>query len=81
MVSLEVAVKATASGTIRIWVNGEPREIGPGSSIEDVLADLGLEADRVAVERNREIARRDVWGDVSLVPDDRLEIVHFVGGG
>jgi len=40
-----------------------------------------MKSDRVAVELNREIVPRDRWGDTSLKEGDRLEIVHFVGGG
>lgn len=42
---------------------------------------LGMKPDRVAIELNREIAPRDRWSEVALKDGDRLEIVHFVGGG
>lgn len=64
-----------------LTVNGEPRRIAPGSSIADLVASLGLDPKKVAVERNAEIAPRSTLADVALADGDVLEIVHFVGGG
>ncbi len=64
-----------------LTVNGEPRRIAPGSSIADLVAQLGLDPKKVAVERNAEIAPRSTLADVILADGDVLEIVHFVGGG
>ncbi|WP_159980004.1 MULTISPECIES: sulfur carrier protein ThiS [unclassified Novosphingobium] len=64
-----------------LTVNGEPRRIAPGSSIADLVASLGLDPGKVAVERNAEIAPRSTLADVILTDGDVLEIVHFVGGG
>jgi len=66
---------------ITIHVNGEPREVPSNLTLAAVLDWLRLPADRVAVERNREIAARSTWGDTLIQPGDRLEVVHFVGGG
>jgi thiamine biosynthesis protein ThiS len=66
---------------ISLTVNGEPRRIAPGSSIADLVADIGLDPKKVAVEHNGEIAPRSTLGDVRLSDGDVLEIVHFVGGG
>ena len=66
---------------IDIRLNGERRQIAEGATIADLLAQLGLAGDRVAVERNRQIASRDSWASQALAPGDVLEIVHFVGGG
>lgn len=66
---------------IDLWINGERRQIASGATLAGVVEELGLEADRVAVEYNREIARRSNWSSIVLAPEDRLEIVHFVGGG
>jgi thiamine biosynthesis protein ThiS len=66
---------------ISLTVNGEPRRIAPGSSIADLVADIGLDPKKVAVEHNGEIAPRSTLGDVLLSDGDVLEIVHFVGGG
>ncbi|EJL20951.1 sulfur carrier protein ThiS [Novosphingobium sp. AP12] len=64
-----------------LTVNGEPRRIAPGSSIADLVASLGLDPKKVAVERNAEIAPRSTLAEVILADGDVLEIVHFVGGG
>jgi len=66
---------------ISLTVNGEPRRIAPGSSIVDLVADIGLDPTKVAVEHNGEIAPRSTLADVQLSDGDVLEIVHFVGGG
>ena len=64
-----------------IYVNGVPREVPEGLTLIALLAWLDLPADRVAVERNREIAPRSAWAETLIQPGDRLEVVHFVGGG
>lgn len=64
-----------------LTVNGEPRRIAPGSTIADLVAQIGLDPKKVAVERNAEIAPRSTLADVLLADGDVLEIVHFVGGG
>ncbi|MBW7945812.1 MAG: sulfur carrier protein ThiS [Sphingomonadaceae bacterium] len=67
--------------TISITVNGEPRRIAPGASIAALVAELDLDPTRVAVERNLEIVPKSAYAEVALADGDRLEIVHFVGGG
>ena len=67
--------------TLNITVNGDPRAVAPGTNIAGLLADLGLDAVKVAVERNLEIAPRSGFATQLLADGDRLEIVHFVGGG
>jgi thiamine biosynthesis protein ThiS len=52
-----------------------------GLTVQGLLVELGLATDRVAVEHNREVVRRALWGETALAEGDRLEIVHFVGGG
>ena len=49
--------------------------------VSNILTELGLKADRVAVELNRELVPRDRWPQTQLSEGDKLEIVHFVGGG
>lgn len=66
---------------ITIQLNGEPREVPDGLSVASLLEWLKFPADRVAVERNREIVPRSRWGETPLAAGDRLEVVHFVGGG
>jgi thiamine biosynthesis protein ThiS len=67
--------------TIRIMINGEPREVAAALSVEDLLRGLDLHPKLVVVERNREILRRDAYAEVSIEAGDELELVHFVGGG
>jgi thiamine biosynthesis protein ThiS len=66
---------------MRLTVNGEMREAPDGATLASLLASLGIDGRRVAVERNREIAPKSLWGEILLVEGDRLEIVQFVGGG
>lgn len=65
---------------ISIVLNGEQRQVRSGS-IADLVASIGLDPKKVAVERNREIVPRSTLADVALTEGDQLEIVHFVGGG
>lgn len=65
---------------ISVTLNGEPRRVPPGS-IAALVEALGLPLAKVAVERNLEIVPRSTLGTVELAEGDRLEIVHFVGGG
>ena len=66
---------------IAIYLNGEPQEVAEGLTVAGLLEKLHFPADRVAVERNREIVARQRWGETVLEAGDRLEVVHFVGGG
>jgi sulfur carrier protein len=67
--------------TMKLIINGEEREFSSLSSLSDLLAQLGMKPDRVAVELNRELISRAQWGSTPLSDGDKLEIVHFVGGG
>ena len=64
-----------------IVVNGEPRELNQVMSVTGLLAELGLDARKVAVERNAAIVPRSAYDATMLMPGDSLEIVHFIGGG
>ena len=64
-----------------VAINGEVREVPAGLTVAGLLAHLGINADRVAIERNLEILPRARWPETAVEPDDRLEMVHFVGGG
>jgi sulfur carrier protein len=66
---------------IEIVVNGEPRQIPEGSTIQNLLTLLEIPADRVAVELDRAIVGKGMWESTQLNAGARLEIVHFVGGG
>ena len=62
-------------------INGESRTFDNISTLADLIDALDLKGDRVAVELNRNIVSRTEWAMTSLKDGDRLEIVHFVGGG
>jgi len=64
-----------------LQINGEARQFDSPLTLSGLLQQLGMKADRVAVELNRQIAPRDQWPRTSLNDGDQLEIVHFVGGG
>jgi thiamine biosynthesis protein ThiS len=66
---------------IKIQLNGEVREVPEGLTVTTLLERLKLSADRVAVERNLEIVGRGLWSETPIEAGDRLEVVHFVGGG
>jgi thiamine biosynthesis protein ThiS len=66
---------------MKLQINGEQRELASGLTLAALLEQLGMKPDRVAVELNREIVRREVWAQTHLQDGDRLEIVQFVGGG
>ncbi len=67
--------------SMRLQINGDEKEFADGLSLADLIAQLGMKADRVAVELNREIVSRAQWEETALHDGDKLEIVHFVGGG
>jgi sulfur carrier protein len=69
---------------LTVQLNGQARTLegmGDPSPLDAVIVALDLKSDRVAVELNGEIARRSTWPETSVQSGDRLEIVHFVGGG
>jgi thiamine biosynthesis protein ThiS len=66
---------------LRLTVNGEPMVLGRGMTLAGLIAELGLDTRKVAVERNLEIVPRSTYGEVVLDEADALEIVHFIGGG
>jgi sulfur carrier protein len=62
-------------------VNGESTELTEGISLADLITQLDLPSPRIAVEHNRTVVRRSQWDSTVLAEGDRIEIVHFVGGG
>jgi thiamine biosynthesis protein ThiS len=67
--------------SVKLQINGEPKTYEGPPTLAALISQMGLKADRVAVELNLEIVPRDHWAQISLSDGDRLEIVHFVGGG
>lgn len=66
---------------MKLTINGEERQFNNASTLTDLIAELGMKPGRVAVELNRELVSRDRWTETRLTDGDKLEIVHFVGGG
>nr|WP_320048613.1 sulfur carrier protein ThiS [uncultured Desulfuromonas sp.] len=64
-----------------IIVNNQTRTINSGSTLAELIADMGLDAARIAVEYNRDILTREQLPEISLNEGDVIEIVNFVGGG
>ncbi len=66
---------------MRITINGESRELAAGLSVTALLTHLGIDNRKVAVERNLEIVPKSAFAATEIQDGDRLEIVHFIGGG
>ncbi|MBV9928721.1 MAG: sulfur carrier protein ThiS [Acidobacteria bacterium] len=66
---------------MRVELNGEPKELAEGTTLSTLIQQLSLAPERVAVELNRDVVRRTDWPATRLSEGDRVEIVHFVGGG
>ena len=70
--------------SLSVILNGQPRSfdsLPQSASLEQLIGELGLKGDRVAVEVTGEIVPRARWAQTALTEGDRLEVVHFVGGG
>jgi thiazole synthase/sulfur carrier protein len=66
---------------MNLTVNGENRAFDSVADVAGLVAALGLDARKVAVERNLEIVPRSAYARTALAEGDRIEIVHFIGGG
>ena len=66
---------------MRVTINGEEREVADELTVITLLGALALPAERVAIERNRDILPRARWAATAVEPGDRYEIVQLVGGG
>ncbi|NOT41231.1 MAG: sulfur carrier protein ThiS [Alphaproteobacteria bacterium] len=66
---------------MRIQVNGQDHELPGPMTLVRLIERLGLDARKIAIERNMEIVPRSVYADTALIEGDKLEIVNFVGGG
>ncbi len=66
---------------MHLLVNGEPQSFTDLLTLAQLVDQLGMKGDRIAVELNREIVPRTEWANTQLSDGDQLEIVHFVGGG
>jgi sulfur carrier protein len=81
---IQLACKNSDKGPtaeMKLQINGDLRHFPESLSLQALIQQLGMKADRVAVELNREIVSRENWDATILSDGDRLEVVHFVGGG
>jgi thiamine biosynthesis protein ThiS len=74
-------MQSSSTETIEIVLNGVPRRVPADLSVLQLLASLGIEPERVAVELNETIVRRPKWDSIRVSNGARLEVVQFVGGG
>ncbi len=72
---------ASVTPDLTLEINGEKRTVPRVASLSELLSFLEIREERVAVELNRKIVRRAEWAVTTLVDNDHLEIVQFVGGG
>ncbi len=70
-----------SSLTLRIYLNGEPQDVSEDLSLAALVGQLNLKPEQIAIELNQTVVRRSEWKTTTLQPDDKVEIVHFVGGG
>ena len=66
---------------MNVILNGEDRQVPADLNLEQLLQLLSLPSQRVAVELNKSVVRRADWAGTAVNESDRIEIVHFVGGG
>lgn len=69
---------------MQVVINGKQRDfptLSSAATITDLISALDLKDDRIALEHNGTIVRRNAWSTTAISPDDKFEIVHFVGGG
>ncbi len=66
---------------MNIFVNGEPRELAPGTTLDSLVAQIADDPRGVAIERNLQIVPKARHAETVLQEGDRLEVVQFVGGG
>jgi thiazole synthase len=64
-----------------VQINGESREVRAQATLDDLVSELSLPPARIAIELNQHVVRRGKWAETILAEGDRVEIVHFVGGG
>lgn len=66
---------------MQIIVNGESKEIEKELNLHEFLKRLDLPTERVAIELNKTVVRKKDWETVKLADSDKIEVIHFVGGG
>jgi thiamine biosynthesis protein ThiS len=66
---------------MKILINGETQEISNALDLRELLERFSLPRDRVAIELNKQVVRKKDWENIKVADGDKLEVVHFVGGG
>jgi len=66
---------------MKIFINGENREIPRPFNLTELLAHLSMPQERIAVELNKQVVRKKDWETITISDADKIEIIHFVGGG
>ena len=66
---------------LKLRINGENREVVESLSLKELVKQLDLTPERIAIELNQNVVRRADWPSTVLRENDQIEIVHFVGGG
>lgn len=66
---------------MKVFINGETKDLPKELNLIELLTHFDLPSERVAVELNREVVRRKEWGNIKIGDGDKLEVIHFVGGG
>jgi len=64
-----------------VILNGENREVPENTSVEQLLEQFSLPRQRIAIELNENVVRRKDWAEINLSEADKIEVIHFVGGG
>ncbi len=66
---------------MKVFINGETKNIQKAFSLSELLGELAVPSERIAIELNKEVVRRRDWENIKIKDADKIEIVHFVGGG
>jgi thiamine biosynthesis protein ThiS len=66
---------------MKVFINGETREVPNAVNLSELLKNLSLPSERIAIELNKEVVRKRDWENVKVGDADKIEIIHFVGGG
>lgn len=66
---------------MKVLINGETKEISNELNLSDLLKHFSLPSERIAIELNKEVVRKKDWENIKIAEGDKLEVIHFVGGG
>lgn len=66
---------------MKVFINGETKEVEKQLNLTELLKHFSLPNERIAIELNKEVVRKKDWNSIEIKDSDKIEIVHFVGGG